>query len=112
MALGTGATANLVCRRQLGTRNLLLGRKGFWQVSTHPAWARYKIGDSHLGEVRVDADISVGTARRRGLFTAFVLEADIPALLCRGALGVPGGRLDFPRNIPTLRRQGVVIPLN
>ena len=43
--------------------------------------ARFRLGDGRLGEVRRAADTPAGFAGRRGKFTAFALEADIPALL-------------------------------
>ena len=36
------------------------------------------------------ADIKVGAAGCMGAFTAFVLDAEIPALLCTGALEALG----------------------
>ena len=34
----------------------------------------------------------------KGAFTAFVLEAETPALLCKGALGALGVQLDFEKD--------------
>ena len=42
---------------------------------------------------------------------AFALEADIPALLPRGAVGALGRELDVSRDISTLRERGVESPL-
>ena len=45
------------------------------------------------------------------MFTAFVLEADIPALLRQGAKEALGGLSDFLRGSLKLHRQWVQIPL-
>ena len=50
-------------------------------ANPNPTIARFKFGDGRVGEVRYAADIKVGIAERGGAFTAFVLVADIPALL-------------------------------
>ena len=47
----------------------------------------------------------------KGVFTAFVLDSDIPALLSKGALEPPQGRLDFARHALALGTDGTVIPL-
>ena len=57
------------------------------------------------------ADITVGVAGIKGVFTAFVLDSDIPALLSKGALETLQGRLDFARHTLTLGTNGKVIPL-
>ena len=44
--------------------------------------------------------------------TALISAADIPAVLCKGALEALGGQLDFERDILTIRRHGVDIPLS
>ena len=51
-------------------------------------------------------------AGRRGASAAFVLEAEGPALLCKGALEASGGQLDFERDILTIREHGVDVPLS
>ena len=61
--------------------------------------------------VRYATDIKVGIARRRCAFTEFVLEADIPAFLRKGALEAPGGQLDSGRDALTIRNHGVSRPL-
>ena len=64
-----------------------------------------------MGGVCHAADITVGIAGSKGTFTAFVLDADIPALLRKGALEALAGQLDFARNALTLGSRGVEIPL-
>ena len=54
----------------------------------------------------------MGIAGCRGAFTDFVLDADIPALLCKGALEALGGQLDFERDILAMREHGVDVPLS
>ena len=85
VALETGATANLAYFRWLGNRNSLLEKRGFRRVSTFWACARYKFCDGRLGEVRFAAGNPVGLAGCRGTFAACALEADIPAVLRKGA---------------------------
>ena len=84
---------------------------GLPRVSTYPAQARFKLGDCRTGDVEFAADITVGIAGAKGNFTAFVLAADIPAFLRKGALEAMGGRLDFFRDTLTLGFGGTEIPL-
>ena len=109
--LDTGATANLACFQWLRRHNELLARRGFPTVSTYQAHATFKFGDGRTGEVCHAADITVGVAGIKGVFTAFVLDSDIPALLSKGALETLQGRLDFARHTLTLGTNGKVIPL-
>ena len=50
-------------------------------------------------------------AGRKGSFTAFVMDAEIPALLRMGALEAPGTQLDFAKDTLLLDRRGVCVPL-
>ena len=111
VVLDTGATANLVCFRWLAHHNTLLEQQGISRVPTYPAQARFKFGDGRTGDVCFAADITVGIAGAKGTFTAFVLDADIPALLCKGALEALAGQLDSARNTLTLGTRGIEIPL-
>ena len=85
---------------------------GFPKVMPNPTMARFKFGDGRVGEVKHAADIKVGSAGRKGAFTAFVLDADIPALLRKGVLEALGGQLDFDRGIMAIRKRGVDDPLS
>ena len=105
MVLETGATANLVCFCWLRPRNRILQGRGSKEVSSYPPSARFRFGDDRLGEVRRPADISAGIPIRKGEFTVFVLDADIPTLLRKGALEVLEGQLDYTRGISTLHKQ-------
>ena len=67
-------------------------------MTTCQAHATFKFGDGRTGEVCRAADITVGAAGVKGVFAAFVLGSDIPALLSKGALGTLQGRLDFARH--------------
>ena len=73
--------------------------------------ARFKFGDGRVGEVKFAADIEVGAPSSRGTFGAFLLEADNPALLRKGALEALGGQLDFARDVSAVRNHGVNFPL-
>lgn len=101
----TEAAAALVCFKCLGHRNEIWGRTGVLLATTHPACARC------LGDVHCPADIPAGVAGHRGKFAALVLEAATTSLLCEGALEVPGGPLDSPRDISISRKRGVDTPL-
>ena len=77
----------------------------------YPSNARFKFGDGRIGEVKHAADIKVGIAGRKGAFTAFVLDADIPASLREGALEALGAQSDFEKDMLSLLRHGVRAPL-
>ena len=79
-------------------------------ISTQPAQARFKFGDGRMGDVEIAADITAGIAGPKGAFTDFALDAEIPALLRKGALEALRGRSDFSRGTPTLGSRGVGIP--
>ena len=79
--LDTGATANLARSQWLRRHNELLARRGFPPVSTYQAHATFKFGGGRTGEVCHAADITAGVAGVKGVFTAFVFDSDIPALL-------------------------------
>ena len=96
--LGTGATANLALFRWHERHNRLLERKGRRKVSTYPSSTRFRFGGGRLGEVRHAADIPEGIAENKGKFTALAPDADIPALLRKGAMEAPGGQKDFSRD--------------
>ena len=98
VALGAGATADLVCRKWLANHNAILGKQVLGTAVPYPSSARYKFGDGRIGEVEHESDIEVGNAGRRGAFTAFALDAEIPALLRKGALGALGAQLDFEKD--------------
>ena len=91
VVLDTGATANLVCFRCLDHHNRLAERHGFRRVSTYPQKARFRLGDGRVGNVRHAVDIPAGIAGNTAKLTAFVLRADIPALLREGATEALGG---------------------
>ena len=71
-------------------------------MTTYQAHATFKFGDGRPGAAWPAANITAGLAGIKGLFTAFVLDSDIPALLRKGALETLQGRLDFARHTLTL----------
>ena len=81
VALETGAAANSVYFKWLENRNLLVGKQELPRISNHPGSARFEFGDGRFGEVRHAAEVTDGSAGRKGTLTALVLEADIIALL-------------------------------
>ena len=90
VVLDTGAAANLVCSSWLAHRNSILKRHGIPKVATYRSHARFRFGYGRFGEVRHAADVPVGIDRKKGMFTACVLEGDAPALLRKGVMEAPG----------------------
>ena len=64
-----------------------------------------------MGDSRSAPDITLGVAGSKGSLTAFASGADIPALLCAGALEGLGRQPDLFRDIQPLGFRGVDIPL-
>ena len=89
--LEAGAAANPVGFSRLARHNRILGKYGIPRATTFPSEARFRFGDGRLGEVRHEADISLGGAGNRGKFTAFAPEANIPAFSRKGAMEALGG---------------------
>ena len=98
--------ANLVCFRWLERHNRLPEEEGGPEVSTYPSSALLRSGDGRLNEVRHAAHIPPSIAGNKGKFAAFVLDADIPALLRKGAMEAMSGQLDFSRDVSVLRNKG------
>ena len=48
---------------------------------------------------------------KKAKFTAFALDAEIPASSRKCAMEALGGQLDFSRDVLALRKQGVTISL-
>ena len=94
----------------LARHNRILDRRGNPRVTTYPSQAGFCLGDGRHGQEHHAADFPVGVAGHRGMFTAFALEADIPALLRKGAMEAIGGQLDFLHGSFNLRRRGAQIP--
>merc|ERR1712052_65500 len=81
------------------------------KVHLYPSAARFKFGDGRIGEVQYAANISVGIAGCKGTFTAFVMDAEVPALLRKGALEALGAQLDFAKDTLWLERHSICVPL-
>ena len=86
VVLDAGAAASLICFRRLERRNCISQRNDYQKASTHPSSARFRLGDVRLGDVHHATDVPVGIAKSEGTSTAFAPDADIPALLRKGAL--------------------------
>ena len=93
--LNAGATANLVRSRRAGHQNEALKRNEIPRITAYPACARFKFGDGRRGEVRRDGGILAGIAGCREKFAASATEADISALLRKGASGRLGRAAGF-----------------
>ena len=109
--LNARAAAYLVRFRSAVHRNEILERTEIPRVTPFPACARFKFGDGRLWQVPRDAEVSAGIAGSREKFTASAAEADISALLRKGALVGFGGQPDCSRDISSCRKQGVASPL-
>ena len=105
------AAANLVCFKWFEHHNEILGRQGAPRAGPYPISARPKFADGRLGEVLCAADSSGGIEGKCGAPTTFAPEAEIPALLRRGALGALGWQMDSFREISTLRERVVGLRL-
>ena len=79
----------------LARHNRILDRRGNPRVTTYPSQAGFCLGDGRHGQEHHAADFPAGVAGHRGMFTAFALEADIPALLRKGAMEALGGQWGF-----------------
>ena len=93
--LDTGAAANLACYKWLDTHNSVLERRGLEKAVPYSSNARFNFGDGRIGDVKHATDIEVGIARCKSTLAAFVLDADIPALLRKGGVGCPGRPVGF-----------------
>ena len=89
---GTLATASLVCRRLPQRRNSLLLKYSVPAAGLYPTAASSTVGNGRQGQVHCAADIPVAVAGRRGTFPS---DADIPALLRKGALATVAGNSVF-----------------
>ena len=92
---GTGVQANLVCFKRSGYHNSVLKKWRSALAQPYFARARFKFGDGRPGEVRYAAGSPVGIAGGPGKFADFLLQAEIPALLRKGALRAAGWDTDF-----------------
>merc|ERR1712131_325344 len=109
--LDTGASANLVGTRWLQRHDDILREMGWPRVRRFKASARFKFGDGRVGTVTQAAFVPISIAGHTGELMAYIVEADIPALLGKAALECLGGTLDFGRNLLSLPRLHVDIPL-
>ena len=60
-------------------------KMGLLRVQTYPAQARFQFGGGRMRDVRIAADVTEGIAGATGNLMAFVSDAEIPALLRKGA---------------------------
>ena len=88
VALDKGAAAILVRFRLIKGR----GTRRYRPIRHLHAFAS---AICRLGEVRHAADIPEGIAGNKSKSTAFATDAEIPALLRKGAMEAPGGHMDF-----------------
>ena len=109
--LDAGATVNLGRFRWLDHRDSVLEKFGDPPAQPPPAWARFKLGTDRLGEARYAADSPAGVAGGRGKLAASLMEGGIPASLRIGSLATLGGQLGPPRNVLTLGKFGIDVPL-
>ena len=75
------------------------------------AFASFRFGNGRVGNVHRAATIPIAIVSHAGHFMAYVVEADISALLGQEALGTLGGRLNFCERVLALKSLGADIPL-
>ena len=93
--LDTGASANLVGAKWLNNHNAILKALGRPSAKIAPAFASFRYGDGRVGDVHRAAIIPIAIVGYAGHFMAYVVEADIPALLERKALETLAGQRNF-----------------
>ena len=76
-----------------------------------PAFASFRYGDGRVGDVHRAAVILIAIVGYAGHFMAYVVDADIPALLGKEAPKTPGGHPDFCDRVLTLESPEADIPL-
>ena len=79
--LDTGASANLAGADWLNNHNAILKALGRPQAKIAPAFASFRYGDGCVGDVHRAAIIPIAIVGYAGHFMAYVVDADIPALL-------------------------------
>ena len=109
--IDTGASANLVGAKWLEKHNLILRSIGRPQASVREAFASFRYGDGRVGDVHKAALIPIAIAGCTGQFMAYVVDAEIPALLGKEALETLGAHLNFRQRVLTLEALGADIPL-
>ena len=65
------------------------------QASVREAFASFRYGDGRVGDVHQAALIPIAIAGCTGQFMAYVVDAEIPALLGKEALETLGAHLNF-----------------
>ena len=81
-----------------------------WLRSRRP-FSSFRYGDGRVGYGHRAAVIPIAIVGYTGHFMAYVVDADIPALLGKGALEPLGGHLNFRGRVLTLESLGADIPL-
>ena len=109
--IDTGASANLVGVNWLNNRNAILKALGRPLAKIAPAFASFRYGDGRVGDVHRAAVIPIAIVGYAGHFMAYVVDADIPALLGKEALETLAGHLNFCERVLTLESLGADIPL-
>ena len=95
----------------LNNHNAILKALGRPQAKIAPASASFRCGGGRVGGVREAAIIPTAIAGLTGHFMAFVVDAEIPAILGKEALETMGSHLNFCGRVLTLECLGADIPL-
>ena len=106
-----GAAASLVGSHWLNNHNDALRASGRPLAQIVPAFASFRYGDGHVGEVHRAALLPIAIAGYTGRIMAYVADSDIPDLVGKEALDTLGGQLNFCERALTLGSLGVDIPL-
>ena len=105
-----GASANLVGANWLNNHNA--PKEALWRplAKIAPALSSFRCGDGRVGEVHRAAMIPILIAGHAGRIMAYVVDVDIPAIMGKEAIEIPGGRLNFCEQALTPESLRVDIP--
>ena len=109
--LDTGASANLAGVSWLNNHDAILKALGRPQAKITLAFDSFRYGNGRVGDVHRAAIIPIAIVGHTGHFTAYVVDADIPALSGKEALETLGGHLNLCERVLTLESLGAGIPL-
>ena len=93
------------------SRSAILQALGRPLAKITPGFASFRYGDGRVGDVHRAAVIPIAIVGYAGHFMAYVVDADIPALLGKEALETLAGHLNFCERVLTQESLGADIPL-
>ena len=93
------------------SRSAILQALGRPLAKITPGFASFRYGDGRVGDVHRAAVIPIAIVGHAGHFMAYVVDADVPALLRKNALETPGGHLNFCERVLALESLEPDVPL-